>query len=170
MDRRQRSAAHCDRHRMEPGLAGFKVYRTILLIVMRCGSMMLVRGQSVVVLRMVVIRVQVDVQRRDLAGGRGQDQSEEERDRTVHKTECMQRRWQGQTGGRGFGDGARPGGVLFAARVQSRRGGHVSAPTDPLAYASATERTRRAAAGSRDFRRCRCRPRQQHESGTPTAP
>jgi hypothetical protein len=74
---------------MDAGLAGFEVRRTIVLIVMGCGAMMLVRSEAVVVLRMIVIRVVVDVQRRDLARGRGQNQSKEDRERAVHKAECM---------------------------------------------------------------------------------
>ena len=47
-----------------------------VLVVVRDGPMMLVRGKAVIVLRMIVICVLVDVQRRGLAGGRSQDQSE----------------------------------------------------------------------------------------------
>ena len=89
IDMRQRGAAHCDRHRMEAGVAGFKVRRTIVRLVPRWGAMMLVRSEPVVVLRMIVIGVQVDVQRRDLAGGRSQDQSEQDCHETVHDPECM---------------------------------------------------------------------------------
>jgi hypothetical protein len=67
IDMRQWRTAHCDRHRMQAGVAGFKVRDSIAFLVMRWRTMMLVRGESVVVLRMIVIGVRVDVQRRDLA-------------------------------------------------------------------------------------------------------
>jgi hypothetical protein len=51
--------------------------------------MMLVYGKAVVVLRMIVIGVLVDVQRRDLAGGRGQHQSEQDSCEAIHHHECM---------------------------------------------------------------------------------
>jgi hypothetical protein len=51
---------------------------------------MLVCGEPVMVLGMVVIAVRVSVQRRELAGGRGQDQSERDRYETMHKPECME--------------------------------------------------------------------------------
>jgi hypothetical protein len=54
------------------------MHRLIVLIVVRGGPMMLVCGKAVMVLRVTVICVLVDVQRRDLAGDRGQDQSEED--------------------------------------------------------------------------------------------
>jgi hypothetical protein len=41
------------------------------------------------VLGMIVIGVLVDVQRRDLAGGRGQDRSEQDRYQAMHTPECM---------------------------------------------------------------------------------
>ena len=53
--------------------------RVIVLVVVRRCPMMLVCSQTVMVLRMIVIGVCVGVQRRDLAGGRGQDQSEQYR-------------------------------------------------------------------------------------------
>ena len=75
---------------MEAGVAGFKVRRTIVLIVMRFGPMMLVCSEPVAVLRVIVIGVQVDVQRRDLAGGRGQDQCEQDScEAAHHHHECM---------------------------------------------------------------------------------
>jgi hypothetical protein len=54
------------------------MHRVMVLVVVRGGPMMLVCGKAVMVLRMVVIGVLVDVQRRDLAGGRRQDQSEQD--------------------------------------------------------------------------------------------
>jgi len=50
----------------------------MVLVMVRGGPMMLVCGKAVTVLRMIVICVLVDVQRRDLAGGGGQDQSEQD--------------------------------------------------------------------------------------------
>ena len=63
---------------MEAGVAGLQMNRVILLVVVLGGPTMLVCGKAVMVLRMIVICVLVDVQRRDLAGGRGQDQSEQD--------------------------------------------------------------------------------------------
>lgn len=54
--------------------------RVMVFVVVRGGPMMLVCGKAVIVLRMIVIGVLVDVQRRDLAGGRGQDQTEQDCD------------------------------------------------------------------------------------------
>ena len=45
--------------------------------------------EPMLVLRMVVIGVGVDVQRSALAGGRGHDQSEQDRDKAVHDFESM---------------------------------------------------------------------------------
>ena len=50
----------------------------MVLVVVRGGPLMLVCGKAVLVLGMIVICVLVDVQRRDLAGGRGQNQSEQD--------------------------------------------------------------------------------------------
>jgi hypothetical protein len=74
---------------MEAGVAGFEVRRTIILIVMRCGSVVFVRGEPVVMLRMVVVGVCVDVQRRDLPGCRGHNQSEQSSCEAIHHDECM---------------------------------------------------------------------------------
>ena len=63
---------------MQAGVARLQMHRVMVLVVMRGGPMMLVCGKAVMVLRMIVIGVLVDVQRRDLAGGRGQDQSEQD--------------------------------------------------------------------------------------------
>jgi hypothetical protein len=63
---------------MEAGVAGLQMNRVIVLVVVRSGPTMLVCGKAVMVLRMIVICVLVDVQRRDLAGRRGQDQSEQD--------------------------------------------------------------------------------------------
>jgi hypothetical protein len=63
---------------MEAGVAGLQMHRFIVLIVVRGGPRMLVCGKAVMVLRVNVICVLVDVQRRDLAADRGQDQSEED--------------------------------------------------------------------------------------------
>ena len=62
---------------MKAGVAGLKLHRVMVLVVVRGGPKMLVYGKTVMVLRMIVIGVLVDVQRRDLAGGRGQEQSEQ---------------------------------------------------------------------------------------------
>lgn len=48
-------------------------------VVMMNAAMMLVSGQAVMVLGMVVIDVRVDVQRRDLARCRGEEQSNRNR-------------------------------------------------------------------------------------------
>ena len=55
------------------------MHRVMVLVMVRGGPMMLVCGKAVMVFRMVVICVLVDVQRGDLTGGRGQDQSEQKR-------------------------------------------------------------------------------------------
>lgn len=62
---------------MEAGAAGLQMDRVMVLVVVRGRPVMLVCGKAVMVLRMIVICVLVDVQRRDLARGRGQDQSEQ---------------------------------------------------------------------------------------------
>ena len=51
-----------------------------IIIVMGCGGMVLMGSQSVMVLGMFVIGERVDMQRGDLAGGRGQHQTEQDRD------------------------------------------------------------------------------------------
>jgi hypothetical protein len=61
---------------MEAGVARLQMHCLVVLLVVRGGPMMLVCGKTVIVLGMIVIGVLVDVQRRDLGGGRGQDQSE----------------------------------------------------------------------------------------------
>ena len=61
------------------------MHRIIVLIVMRRGPLMLVCSKPVMVLGMIVIGVLVDVQRRDVAGGRDQDQCEKERAEAVHR-------------------------------------------------------------------------------------
>ena len=65
------------------------MHRVMVLVVIRGRPVMLVSGQAVMVLRMIVIGVLVDVQRRNLAGGRGQDQSEQDSCEAVHHHECM---------------------------------------------------------------------------------
>jgi hypothetical protein len=59
-------------------VARLQMYCFIIIVVMLCGPWVLVSGKAVVVLGMIVICVLVDVQRRDLAGSRGQDQSEQD--------------------------------------------------------------------------------------------
>jgi hypothetical protein len=71
---------------MKAGVAGLQMHGVMVLVVVRGGSIVLVRGKAVMVLRMIVIRVLVDVQRRDLAGGRRQDQSEQNRNGAMHLT------------------------------------------------------------------------------------
>jgi hypothetical protein len=83
-------AADRDRYRMLAGIARLQMRGVIVLVVVRRGPMMLVCGEPVMVLGMVVIAVRVSVQRRELAGGRGQDQSERDRYETMHKPECME--------------------------------------------------------------------------------
>lgn len=63
---------------MLAGVARLQMHHVIVLVLMRGGSMMLVRGKAVMVLGMIVIGVLVDVQRRNLAGRRGKDQSEQD--------------------------------------------------------------------------------------------
>ncbi|CAN5690780.1 hypothetical protein BH18ACI5_BH18ACI5_22800 [soil metagenome] len=74
---------------MQTWVAGFKMYRTIALIMTRCGCVMFVRGDAVMVLGMIVIGVGVDVQRRELAGGRGHNQSKQNSCEAIHHHECM---------------------------------------------------------------------------------
>ena len=69
---------------MLPRVACLQMHRIIVLVVMRRGPLMLVCSGPVMVLGMIVIGVLVDVQRRDLAGGRGQDQSKKERAEAMH--------------------------------------------------------------------------------------
>ena len=49
---------------MDTWVAGFKVCRTIVLIMMRCRFVMFVRGEPVVVLGMVVVGIGVNMERR----------------------------------------------------------------------------------------------------------
>lgn len=65
-------------------VARLQMHHVIVLVVMRGGPIMLVRSEPVTMLRMIVIGVRVDVQRRDLAGRRGQAQSEQNGDAAVH--------------------------------------------------------------------------------------
>jgi hypothetical protein len=99
IDLGHRGTAHGDRHRMQAGVAGLKVRRTIALLVMRCRTimLMLVRGGPVLMLRMIVIGVQVRVQRRELARGRDQRDSEQDCRYAMHKRECMRRERARQT-------------------------------------------------------------------------
>jgi hypothetical protein len=69
----------------------------MVLVVVRGGPLMLVCGKAVLVLGMIVICVLVDVLRRELAGGRGQNQSEQDRCEAMHRYECMGPRQHGQT-------------------------------------------------------------------------
>lgn len=63
---------------MLAGVARLEMHCVMVLLVVRGGPTMLVCSKAVVVLGMIVICVLVDVQRRDLAGSRGQDQSEQD--------------------------------------------------------------------------------------------
>ena len=74
---------------MEAGVAGLEMHRVSVFVVVHGGPMMLVSGNAVMVLRMIVINVLVDVQRRGQAGGRGQYQSEQDCDGAMHWCECM---------------------------------------------------------------------------------
>ena len=90
IDVRYRSTTHCDRHRVEAGVAGFKMHRVmVLLLGVGDGPMMLVCCGAVMVFRMIVISELMDVQLGDLAGGRDQDQSEQKRNCAVHLWESM---------------------------------------------------------------------------------
>jgi hypothetical protein len=97
IDMGQSDTAHGDRHRVQAGVAGLEVRRPIALLVMRGRMIVLVRGGPVVMLRMIVIGVQVRVQRRELAGGRGQRESEQDCRYAMHKRECMRRERARQT-------------------------------------------------------------------------
>jgi hypothetical protein len=62
---------------MEAWVARLQMHCVMVLVVVRWdGPMMLVCGKAVMVLWMIVICVLVNVQRRDLAGGRGESQCE----------------------------------------------------------------------------------------------
>ena len=63
---------------MEAGVARLQLHCLMVLVVLRGRPMMLVRGKAVIVIRMIVICGLVDVRRRDLAGGRNQNQSEQD--------------------------------------------------------------------------------------------
>jgi hypothetical protein len=66
------------------GVARLQVHCLIVLVVVRGRPMMLVHGKAVAVIRMIVFGVLMDVQRRDLAGGGGQDQSEQDCNGAMH--------------------------------------------------------------------------------------
>ena len=55
--------------------------------------MMLVCSQPMMMLGMIVIRVQVDVQRRDLAAAQGQDRDEQDRDIAMHNGSVCKGGW-----------------------------------------------------------------------------
>lgn len=71
-----------DRHGMLPGLARFQMRP--IVVAGRFGMVMAVGGGAVAVLGVVVVRVEMDVQRRDLAGRGRQGQPEQDRWQAVH--------------------------------------------------------------------------------------
>jgi hypothetical protein len=91
MNVRERRATLRERHRMLTRVARLHMRRVIVFVfvVVRCGPVVLVCGEPVMVLGMIVIGVRVDVQRRDLAGCRGQDHAEQDRPEAMHHRECM---------------------------------------------------------------------------------
>jgi len=72
---------------MPTGVARFKTRS--LVVVMYGGPMMVVCSEAVMMLRVIVIRVCVDVQPRDLAGHSGQGQPEQDRYEATHHRECI---------------------------------------------------------------------------------
>jgi hypothetical protein len=92
----QRRAAHRKRHGMLPGVARFQMHHLIVMVAH--GPLVLVYCEPVMVLRMVVIRVRVDVQRRDLAAGRGQDEPEQDRHDAMHSASVSDPHHGRQTG------------------------------------------------------------------------
>jgi hypothetical protein len=82
----QRRAAHRDRYRMLAGATRLHMHHVVVLVLMRDGSMMLVCSEAVMVLGMIVTGVLVDMERRDLPGGRGHDKSEQDRYEALHQS------------------------------------------------------------------------------------
>ena len=56
---------------------------------MRLRGLVLVRRRPVMVLRMIVVHVGMDMERRHLAGYRTQHDTEQDRDPTMHNDESM---------------------------------------------------------------------------------
>jgi hypothetical protein len=83
------STSHRDRHHVLTRIARLQMRRRIVLDAICCRPMMLVGGEPVMVVGMIVIGVQMDVQRRALAGGKGQNERRHDRDQAMHKAECM---------------------------------------------------------------------------------
>lgn len=72
---------------MAPGIARLETDRVVIR--MRLNGVVYVRGEPVVVLWMVVVRVGMRMQRRCRADGRCQGHSEQDRCQTPHGPECM---------------------------------------------------------------------------------
>lgn len=82
-----RGAQRCERDRVFSRFAALNP--SDALVAMRCRQVVFVRGQSVAMLRMIVIRVNVRMQQRPRARGRHQRRNEEERQDAPHNEESM---------------------------------------------------------------------------------
>lgn len=76
---------------MVAGIARLQMDHVMGVIMMQCGPLMLVCSGSVMVFGMIVVGVRVGVQRSDLAGRRGQDQSEQNRNAAMHNASVCNR-------------------------------------------------------------------------------
>lgn len=76
---------------MPAGIARLQMDLVMVVVAMQCGPLMLVCGESVMVLGMIVVSVGVEVQRSGLAGRRGQDESEKNRNRAMHNPSVCNR-------------------------------------------------------------------------------
>jgi hypothetical protein len=82
---RRRCASHRECHGVIAGFARLQMHGVIVVVTLY-GPIVFVCSEPVVVLGMIVVAVAVKVQQERLAGGRGQDQSEQDRYCARHNT------------------------------------------------------------------------------------
>jgi hypothetical protein len=82
---RRRCASHRECHGVIAGFARLQMHGVIVVVTLY-GPIVFVCSEPVVVLGMIVVAVEVKVQQERLAGGRGQDQSEQDRYCARHNT------------------------------------------------------------------------------------
>ena len=84
---------------MPAGRARLDVRSFNVLVVVHDRLRVVVRGEAVVMFRMIVTDVGVRVQARDLASGGQQGDSHDDGGRALHDPECMEARTRGQRRG-----------------------------------------------------------------------
>ena len=90
-----------ERYRVRSRIAAFQMRRTVLVI--GDDTVMLVRRETVVVLRVIVVPVDMGVQQGYCPRRRDQRRNEQQRQRTVHDDESMGRGQLGSKSRRGLG-------------------------------------------------------------------